>query len=107
MRRMLEDYHEYVRLTSFYDERDEINNSPNSCDQEIAATCLFLASKTEENGKRLEDLVTVALAKLHSIAPSEVAGAYDNVSKPRQPRFNMSLGFKLKVPFRKPSSGNI
>ncbi|KAG8823576.1 hypothetical protein FRC17_009292 [Serendipita sp. 399] len=56
---MLEDYHEY----------------------EIAATCLFLASKTEENGKRLEDLVTVALAKIRSIPPNEVAGAYDAEAK--------------------------
>ncbi|KAG8781695.1 hypothetical protein FRC15_008246 [Serendipita sp. 397] len=59
MRRMLEDYHEY----------------------EIAATCLFLASKTEENGKRLEDLVIVALAKIRSIPPNQVAGSYDAEAK--------------------------
>ncbi|KIM26304.1 hypothetical protein M408DRAFT_194950 [Serendipita vermifera MAFF 305830] len=59
MRRMLEDYNEL----------------------EIAATCLFLASKTEENGKRLEDVVTVMLAKVHGIPPAEVAGAYENEAK--------------------------
>lgn len=48
--------------------------------QEIGATCLFLASKTEENGKRLEDIVTVMLAKVHGIAPAEVEGMYEAVS---------------------------
>ncbi|CAG7849454.1 Cyclin pch1 AltName: Full=Pombe cyclin C homolog 1 [Serendipita indica DSM 11827] len=59
MRRMLEDYHEL----------------------EIAATCLFLASKTEESGVRLDDLVTVTLSKVHACHPSEVAGKYDNEAK--------------------------
>ncbi|PVF99724.1 cyclin-like protein [Serendipita vermifera] len=59
MRRMLEDYHEL----------------------DIAATCLFLAAKTEENGKRLEDLVTVVLAKNHSLAPQQVAGRFETEAK--------------------------
>jgi len=51
--------------------------------QEIGATCLFLASKTEENGKRLEVIVTVMLAKVHGIAPAEVEGMYEAVKKRR------------------------
>lgn len=68
--------------------------------KEIAATCLFLASKTEENGKRLDDLVTVALAKLHSVNPNEVAGKYDKVMHPYiTGRISLSLSVPLRLQF--------
>jgi Cyclin, N-terminal domain len=77
MRRMLEDYNELVGVLTSRHNRS-IHRSGTI--QEIGATCLFLASKTEENGKRLEDIVTVMLAKVHGIAPAEVEGMYDTVS---------------------------
>lgn len=82
MRRMIEDYHEFVcRRASLMRYYFSLGSPEYSAFfiKEIAATCLFLASKTEENGKRLDDLVTVALAKLHSVNPNEVAGKYDKV----------------------------
>jgi hypothetical protein len=76
---MLEDYNELVGavLTSRH---KRIIHQFGTITQEIGATCLFLASKTEENGRRLEDIVTIMLAKVHGIAPAEVEGMYDTVS---------------------------
>jgi hypothetical protein len=40
--------------------------------QEIAATCVFLAAKIEENSRKLKDVATIAMAKTTGIHPEKI-----------------------------------
>ena len=67
MRYSLEDYHRQVCRSHY-----PVSSSSSQCPQDVAASCIFLATKTEECGRKLRDVAKVFQAKVTGVDITQI-----------------------------------